>query len=110
VRHSPQITDVRLNEGEMTEVAREVGRRLGHTRGPAVVMIPSGGFDSYDVAGEPLFDPRADRAFVTELKACLPPNIRVVECPTHINDPAFATEAAETLIGLIEARGSVVCG
>jgi uncharacterized protein (UPF0261 family) len=104
VRHSPQITDLRLNEVEMTEVAREVGRRLRHTKVPAVVMIPSLGFDSYDVQGEPLFDPRADGAFVAELKACLPPNIRLVERPTHINDPAFAAEAAETLIRLIEAR------
>jgi uncharacterized protein (UPF0261 family) len=104
VRHSPQITDLRLNEREMVDVAREVGRRLQHCRGPAIVMIPSLGFDAYDVADEPLYDPGADGAFVAELKACLPSSIRIIERPTHINDPAFATEAAERLISLMESE------
>jgi uncharacterized protein (UPF0261 family) len=104
VRHSPQITDVRLNEAEMIDVAREVGRRLRQTRTPAVVLIPTLGFDSYATAGEPFYDPKADAAFTTELKACLPENIEVVEQPTHINDPAFATSAALALIRLMEAR------
>jgi uncharacterized protein (UPF0261 family) len=104
VRHSPQITDLRLNQREMVDVAREVGRRLQTVRGPAVVMIPARGFDAYDVDGEPFYNPEADGAFVTELRSCLPPNILFVERPTHINDPAFAIEAAETLIGLIEGH------
>jgi len=29
-----------------------------------------------------------------------------LERPTHINDPAFAVEAAETLIGLMEGHKS----
>jgi uncharacterized protein (UPF0261 family) len=102
VRHSPQITDLRLNRREMVDVAREVGRRLQTARGPAVMMIPSQGFDAYDVAGEPFFDPGADGAFVAELRGCLPPNMPFLERPTHINDPAFAVEAAETLIRLLE--------
>src|SRR6185295_7802780 len=31
IRHSPQITDVRLDKTEMAEVGREVARRLQHT-------------------------------------------------------------------------------
>jgi uncharacterized protein (UPF0261 family) len=67
-------------------------------------MIPTAGYDSYAVKGMGFFDPEADAAFVAELKANLPKSIRVVERDTHIEDPAFATEAAETLIGLVEAR------
>jgi uncharacterized protein (UPF0261 family) len=103
VRHSPQITDLRLNEHEMVAVAREVGRRLQHAQGPAVVLIPSRGFDAYNVAGEPFFDPQADGAFVAELRSCLPANMPFIERPTHINDLAFAVEAAETLIRLMES-------
>ena len=33
IRHSPQITDVRLNREEMAEVGREVARRLRYTAG-----------------------------------------------------------------------------
>lgn len=104
IRHSPQITDLRLNREEMAAVGLEVARRLRHTRNDAVFMIPTAGYDSYAVKGEGFYDPEADAAFVAELKAGVPPSIRIVERDTHIEDPVFATEAAETLMKLIEAR------
>jgi uncharacterized protein (UPF0261 family) len=104
IRHSPQITDLRLNGEEMAAVGREVAQRLQHTRDEAVFMIPTAGYDSYAVSGGGFYDPEADAAFVAELKAGLPSSVRVVERQTHIEDPAFAAEAAETLIRLIEAR------
>lgn len=106
IRHSPQITDVRLNKGEMAAVGREVAKRLHHTRDNAVFMIPTAGYDSYAVEGQGFYDPESDVGFVQELKANLPNNIRIVERNTHIDDPAFATEAAQTLIGLIEKKNA----
>jgi uncharacterized protein (UPF0261 family) len=102
IRHSPQITDLRLNKEEMAEVGKEIARRLQHTRDEAVFMIPLAGYDSYAVEGMGFFDPEADEAFVTELRANLPANIRVIECNTHIEDPVFAEDAATQLIALIE--------
>jgi uncharacterized protein (UPF0261 family) len=104
VRHSPQITDVRLDADEMAAVGREVARRLQCTVDDAVFLIPTAGYDSYAVAGGPFHDPAADATFVRELAALLPAGVRLVERPTHINDPAFAAEAAETLCGLIRRR------
>jgi len=104
VRHSPQITDLRLQRAEMAAVGVEVARRLQSTREEAVFLVPTGGYDSYAVAGGPFHDPVADAAFVAELAARLPANIRLIERATHINDPAFAEEAAETLIALVRAR------
>jgi uncharacterized protein (UPF0261 family) len=104
VRHSPQITDLRLNGKEMTDVGREVARRLQATRGEAVFLIPRGGYDSYATKGEAFFDPAADEAFVVALREGAPDNIRIVERDLDINDAAFATEAATTLIGLMQAR------
>jgi uncharacterized protein (UPF0261 family) len=102
IRHSPQITDVRLNGEEMAAVGEEVARRLHHTKDEAVFMIPTAGYDSYGVAGEGFHDPTADQAFVDALKANLPANFTVIERDTHIDDPAFASEAAKRLIRLIE--------
>ncbi len=102
IRHSPQITDVRLNGEEMAAVGEEVARRLHHTKDEAVFMIPTAGYDSYGVAGEGFHDPTADQAFVDALKANLPANFTVIERDTHIDDPAFASEAAKKLIRLIE--------
>lgn len=104
IRHSPQITDLRLNKEEMAEVGREVARRLQFTRERAVFMIPTAGYDSYAVKGMGFYDPEADAAFVAELKAALPKSIRLLECNTHIEDPVFATDAANLLISLIEAK------
>jgi uncharacterized protein (UPF0261 family) len=104
IPHSPQITDLRLNKEEMAEVGKEMARRLRYTKEEALFMIPTAGYDSYAVKGMGFYDPEADAAFVAELKAGLPKNIRVIERDTHIEDPAFATEAAELLISLVEAR------
>jgi uncharacterized protein (UPF0261 family) len=104
IPHSPQITDLRLNKEEMAEVGKEMARRLRYTKEEAIFMIPTAGYDSYAVKGMGFCDPEADAAFVAELKAGLPKNIRVIERDTHIEDPAFATEAAELLISLVEAR------
>jgi uncharacterized protein (UPF0261 family) len=104
IRHSPKITDVRLNAEEMARVGEEVAKRLSHTTDEAVFIIPTAGYDSYAVAGEGFYDPAADQAFVDALKANLPANIRVIERDTHIENPAFATEAARLLIKLIENK------
>jgi uncharacterized protein (UPF0261 family) len=104
IRHSPQITDVRLNKSEMAAVGREVAQRLQHTTEQAVFMIPTAGYDSYAVSGMGFYDPEADAAFVAELKAGLPERVQVIERHTHIDDPAFAVEAAHRLIAMIEAK------
>jgi len=104
IRHSPKITDVRLNASEMAEVGRELARRLSFTKDRAVFMIPTAGFDSYAVKGKGFHDPEADAAFVRELTANLPSCIEVVKRDTHIEDPAFAVEAAETLLSLIKEK------
>lgn len=104
IRHSPQITDVRLNGQEMAAVGREIAARLSHTKDEAIFMIPTAGYDSYAVEGEGFYDPEADQAFVEALKASLPDNFTIIERDTHIEDPTFATEAAQLLIDLIERR------
>ena len=102
IPHSPQITAVRLNAAEMSEFWREVARLINHTKIEAVFMNPIGGYDSYAVEGMGFYDPEADAAFMAELKANLTSTFRVIDRDTHIEDVAFATEASELLISLIE--------
>jgi uncharacterized protein (UPF0261 family) len=101
IRHSPQITDLRLNAAEMAEVGSEVARRLRYTQREAVFLVPNGGYDSYAKKGNGFYDPEADAAFVGELKAGAPGCVRIIERDTDIEDPAFAAEAANTLIALM---------
>jgi uncharacterized protein (UPF0261 family) len=88
----------------MAKVGQEIARRLQNTTEAAVFIIPTAGYDSYAVDGEGFHDPAADQAFVDALKANLPANIQVIERDTHIDDPAFATEAANLLIDMIHTR------
>ena len=104
IRHSPQITDLRLNVTEMAAVGDEVARRLQHTQTDAVFMVPRAGYDSYATAGQGFHDPQADAAFVRQLKLGLPSCIQVIERDLDIENQEFAAEAANTLIGLMEAR------
>ena len=86
-------------------MGKEVARRLKYTKGDAVFLIPTAGYDSYAVKGMGFYDPPADKAFVDALKQDLPKNIRLIERNTHIEDPEFAVEAANMLIDLIRAKG-----
>jgi uncharacterized protein (UPF0261 family) len=100
--HSPIIAAPRLNSKELVEVAREIGKRLQHTRGNAVFMIPLRGTSRYGVEGGPLRDPEGDKAFFKAIKESLPPTIEVVEVDAGAEDPEFVRQACDRLIALIE--------
>jgi uncharacterized protein (UPF0261 family) len=104
VFHNPVVLAPRLNAQEYVQVAREIGRRLQHTRGNAVLMLPRDGTGHYAMPGGPLRDVECDRAFFAELIARTPKTIEIVERDLHAEDPAFVREAVERLIGLIERR------
>lgn len=104
VFHNPVIFVPRLQAAEMVEVARDIARRLEHTRGNAVLMLPLAGTGSYAKPGGPLNDPLSDAAFFAELKARVPRTLAVVERNTHAEDPTFVREAVDRLIALIERK------
>jgi uncharacterized protein (UPF0261 family) len=102
--HNPLILAVRLKPDEMRALAREVAKRLEHTRGDATFLMPMGGTSRYGVAGGELRDPEGDRAFLDELKKHLPKSVELVVSELGVEDPAFVGEAVERLIARIEAR------
>ncbi len=102
VFHNPVVLAPRLKPDELVAVAKEIGRRLQHTKGKAVFMIPTGGTGSYAKEGGPLRDPDGDRVFFDELKARLPRSIELIERDTHAEDPEFVKEAVTRLIAMME--------
>jgi uncharacterized protein (UPF0261 family) len=101
--HSPIIAAPRLSPEELEEVAHEIGRRLQHTRGNAVFMIPLRGTSRYGVEGGPLRNPASDQRFFLALKQSLPPTVEVVEVDAGAEDPEFVRQACDRLIGLMQA-------
>jgi uncharacterized protein (UPF0261 family) len=103
-QHNPQVTLMRTTVEENAELGRILARKLNAAKGPTTFILPKGGVSAIDVPGKPFHDPDADAAFVRELKANLAPHVRLVERDADINDEAFATEAANLLIAMIEEK------
>jgi uncharacterized protein (UPF0261 family) len=99
--HNPLVTLMRTTPGENAELGRIIAAKLSRSKGPTVLMIPRKGVSAIDVEGKPFYDPEADAALFTALRAGLNPNVTVVEMENDINSPEFATEAATRLLQLV---------
>ena len=103
-QHNPQVTLMRTTPEENAELGRIIAGKLNASTGPVTVLLPTKGFSVISAPGGAFHDPSADAAFCTALKAELRKDIPVVEMDCLVNDPAFATACAETLLKQIAAR------
>jgi uncharacterized protein (UPF0261 family) len=110
--HNPLHTHVRANREEMAAVGRYIAERLSQSTGPAAVLIPNGGFTQLNIKGGPMYEPESDRGFVEGLREVLDrlpeQEIPIREIDLHINDPAFAEQAAAMMHELIRERGKPI--
>ncbi|PYV21908.1 MAG: hypothetical protein DMG24_18280 [Acidobacteria bacterium] len=100
--HNANVTLMRTTPAECAELGRITAEKLNRTRGPVVFLMPLRGVSAIDSAGLPFSWPEADRSYLDALKANLDPRIRVAEVDAHINDEAFARNAAHCLLELLE--------
>ena len=105
--HNANVTLMRTTPAECAELGRITAEKLNRARGPVVFLMPLRGVSAIDSAGLPFSWPEADRSYLDALKANLDPRIRVAEVDAHINDEAFARNAAHCLLELLEqSQGS----
>ncbi len=100
--HNANVTLMRTTPAECAELGRITAEKLNRARGPVVFLMPLRGVSAIDSAGLPFSWPEADRSYLDALKANLDPRIRVAEVDAHINDEAFAGNAAHCLLELLE--------
>ncbi len=98
---NPNVTLMRTTPAENAQLGALFADKLNPARGPVAVLVPMGGFSEIDVPGGPFWSPEADQAFVDALRRGLRPEIPIVLVETDVNDPAFATRAAETLLAML---------
>lgn len=101
VFHNPIIFAPRLNTEEWCSVAREIGARLAHTKGQAVMMLPLRGTSRYSIEGGPLRNPEEDAVFIEALRQALPPSVEAVEIDAAAEDPAFVDAAVDRLLAML---------
>ena len=103
VVHNPVHTHVRATYAEMRAAGRWIVNRLAG--GSVAIMIPIKGFTQTNQQNGPMFDPKADAGFAAGVRETLAERpaaaISVTEYDLHINDPAFATEVAETMFRML---------
>lgn len=109
--HNPLHTHVRANREEMAAVGRYIAERLSQSTGPAAVLIPNRGFTQLNIEGGPMYEPESDPGFLEGLQEELSKHpdlqIPVREVDLHINDPAFAEQAARMMHELIQKKDTV---
>ena len=102
VFHSPVVFAPRLGPDEIGKVARDITRRLAHSKQKTVFMLPLQGVSRYSIPGGPLVDKESDAVFFDTLRSTMPASIELRELDYGAEDPAFIEEAVQTLIHLIE--------
>jgi len=93
---------VRTTAEELRAAADVIAERLNAARGPWSFLVPLQGWSSLDRPGRPIFDPEADRAFVTRLKQRLAEPERVKELDLHLYTPEFARAAVDEFVRLAQ--------
>lgn len=105
--HNPYNTNVRTSREELRRLGTLMAERLNAAHGPVAVLIPRHGWSEVGSPGGVLHDPEANAGLVEALRQSLNPNVELREVEATINDPAFATLAAETLLNFIgKAHGT----
>jgi uncharacterized protein (UPF0261 family) len=102
-QHNPTVTLMRTTPDENDRLGKEIAQKASAARGPTAVLVPLRGVSAIDAEGKPFWWPEADAALFQSLRLWLSPHVELVELDLHINDPAFAAAAAQTLLRLLGA-------
>jgi uncharacterized protein (UPF0261 family) len=102
--HNSTVTLMRTTPEENAQLGAEIGRKLAAAKGPTALMLPLQGVSAIDKAGEPFDDPVARSALFQGIRQHAG-NVEIVELDAHLNDPAFATAAAQRLLELLDSSG-----
>jgi uncharacterized protein (UPF0261 family) len=100
-QHNPSVTLMRTTPEENDRLGREIAEKASAARGPTAILVPLRGVSAIDREGQPFWWPQADSALFQSLRHWLSPHVRLIELDVHINDPAFAKTACETLLAML---------
>lgn len=102
--HNPQVTLMRTNAEECTELGKIIAEKVNGYTAPVSVLIPTKAISIISAEGQPFHDPEADQALFSSLKSNLNSSIPVIEMDLEINDPAFSKACAETLLNHLKTQ------
>jgi uncharacterized protein (UPF0261 family) len=104
-QHNPNVTLMRTTPEENDKLGKEIAEKASAARGPTAILLPLRGVSAIDKEGGPFWWPEADQALFQSIRNWVSPAVRVIELDDHVNDPAFAGRAAETLLEMVSSFG-----
>jgi uncharacterized protein (UPF0261 family) len=99
-QHNPTVTLMRTTPEENDALGKEIAHKASAAKGPTTILLPLRGVSALDCEGKAFWWPQADAALFQSIRNWLSPHVRLIERDLHINDPAFAEEAARTLLDM----------
>lgn len=107
--HNRLIKSVAFDAEERRALAREMADRLAAAKGPTHFLLPLGGIEEWDRAGEPAHNPDGLAAFTEAAEKALDGRVSYQALDCHINDEAFSLAALAHLDRWV-AEGLVPAG
>jgi uncharacterized protein (UPF0261 family) len=90
--HNRLLASVTSGPDDRRRIARAIAEKLAEASGPVAFVLPTGGIQQWDQAGEPLHDPEGLGAFVMEMRAAIRPPVELHVIKDHINQHGFVAK------------------
>jgi uncharacterized protein (UPF0261 family) len=103
--HNANVTLMRTTPDECASIGRDLGTKLGSSRGPVRILLPARGVSAIDREGQSFDDPKARRALFDAISSSCG-DVPVTELDLHINERAFAEAAANALVELLRSHAA----
>ena len=95
---NPNVTLMRTNPEENTELGRILAEKANQSRGSVAFFLPLNGISMLDALGKEFWWPEADEALFNAIKKYVRQGIPVYEMENNINDNEFADAVANKLL------------
>jgi uncharacterized protein (UPF0261 family) len=100
-QHNASVTLMRTTPEENDKLGKEIAEKASAASGPTAVLLPLRGVSAIDREGQPFWWPEADHALFQSIRNWIGPMVKLIELDLHINDPEFATHAANALRSML---------
>jgi uncharacterized protein (UPF0261 family) len=103
-RWNENVTLMRTSIDENRMIGEKLAAAANQAVGPVSVLLPLRGVSMLDSLGREFWDPEADAACFSALRANVRTGIPVHEIDANINGPEFADAAATELLRLMKGH------
>jgi uncharacterized protein (UPF0261 family) len=90
--HNRLLASATSGADDRRRIARAIATKLGEATAPVAFVLPAGGIQQWDQAGEPLHDPEGLGAFVAEMRVAIRPPVELHVIKDHINHQGFVAK------------------